>query len=158
MLVKEATGVKGGHNPAWVPEGLMYLMCCYLKISNIRCTKSQNWNVSRLLLQLSLCNILKLGVKSRMKLWLEQRRQAMLQSDWSTIFIRPSLDGTYYGMALSVRPSVRSQEPYLMWLFMILVSSNVDMTSNVDIHIRTSWFWYKWNSCGYFCCLPTHPH
>ena len=27
---------------------------------------------------------------------------------WLFIFIRPSLDGTYYGMALSVRPSVRS--------------------------------------------------
>ena len=74
------------------------------------------------------------------------------------VFIRPFEKRTYYAMAMSVRLSVRSQEPYLMWLFMILVSSNVDMTSNVDIHIRTSWFWYKWNSCGYFCCLPTHPH
>ena len=26
---------------------------------------------------------------------------------WFNVFIRPSLDGTYYGMALSVRPSVR---------------------------------------------------
>ena len=31
-------------------------------------TKSQNLNVSRLILLLSLCNILKTGVKSRMKL------------------------------------------------------------------------------------------
>ena len=40
----------------------------YRKISNIRCTKSKNLNVSRLLLQLYLCNILKPVVKSRMKM------------------------------------------------------------------------------------------
>ena len=42
-------------------------------------TKSQNLNVSRLGLQLSLCNMLKPSVKWRMKMQLEQRRQAMLQ-------------------------------------------------------------------------------
>ena len=31
----------------------------------------------------------------------------MYHSSKALIFIRPSLDGTYYGMALSVRPSVR---------------------------------------------------
>ena len=51
----------------------------YCKISNIWCTKSQNLNDSRLVLQLPLPNPLKPGVKSRMKMWLEQRRQAMLQ-------------------------------------------------------------------------------
>ena len=40
----------------------------YCQISNISCIKSQNLNVSRLVLQLSLCNILKPGVKSRMKM------------------------------------------------------------------------------------------
>ena len=40
----------------------------YHKISNIRCTKSQNWNASRLVLQLSLSNPLKPGVKWRMKM------------------------------------------------------------------------------------------
>ena len=40
----------------------------YRKISNISRTKSQNLNVSRLSLQLSLCNILKPGVKWRMKM------------------------------------------------------------------------------------------
>ena len=40
----------------------------YRKISNIRHTKSQNLNVSRLGLQLSLCNILKPSVKWRMKM------------------------------------------------------------------------------------------
>ena len=49
----------------------------YRKISNIRCTKSQNLN--DLFLPLSLSNPLKSGVKSRMKMLLEQRRQAMLQ-------------------------------------------------------------------------------
>ena len=49
------------------------------KISNIRRTESPNLNVSRLALQLSLCNILKPGVRARMKMQLEQRRQAMLQ-------------------------------------------------------------------------------
>ena len=39
----------------------------YPQISNIRCTKSQNLNVSCLVLQLSLRNLLKPGVKSRMK-------------------------------------------------------------------------------------------
>ena len=51
----------------------------YRKISNIRRTKSQNLNESRLVLQLSLPNPLNPGVKSRMKMELEQRRQAMLQ-------------------------------------------------------------------------------
>ena len=51
----------------------------YRKISNIRRTNSQNLNDSHLVLQSSLPNPLKPGVKSRMKIWLEQRRQAMLQ-------------------------------------------------------------------------------
>ena len=37
----------------------------YHQTSNIRCTKSQNLNVSCLVMQLSLCNLLKPGVKSR---------------------------------------------------------------------------------------------
>ena len=40
----------------------------YRKISNIRCTKSPNLNVSRLVLQLPLPNPMKLGFKSRMKM------------------------------------------------------------------------------------------
>ena len=44
------------------------------KISNIRCIKSQNFNDSRHILQLSLPNLLKPGVKLRMKMELEQRR------------------------------------------------------------------------------------
>ena len=51
----------------------------YRKISNIRRTKFQNLNDSRLVLHLSLPNLLKPGVKQRMKMQLEQRRQALLQ-------------------------------------------------------------------------------
>ena len=45
-----------------------FLLKIYRKISNIRHTTSQNINVSRLGLQLSLCNIMKPGVKWRMKM------------------------------------------------------------------------------------------
>ena len=51
----------------------------YHQISNVSLTKCQNLNVSGLVLQLSLCNLLEPGVKSKMKMQLEQRRQAMLQ-------------------------------------------------------------------------------
>ena len=51
----------------------------YCQTSNISHTKSQHLNVSRLILQLSLPNPLQPGVKSRMKMESEQRRQAMLQ-------------------------------------------------------------------------------
>ena len=40
----------------------------YCQVSNIRRTESQNLNVSRLGLQLSLCNILKPSVKWRVKM------------------------------------------------------------------------------------------
>ena len=42
-------------------------------------TKSQNLNVSRLVLRLTLPNPLNPGVKSRMKMYLEQRQQATLR-------------------------------------------------------------------------------
>ena len=51
----------------------------YRKISNISHTKSQSLNDSHLVLQSFLPNPLRPGVKSRMKIWLEQRQQAMLQ-------------------------------------------------------------------------------
>ena len=54
-------------------------MQVYRKISNIRHTKSQNLNDSHLVLKSSLPNPFKPCVKSRMKMSLEQRRQAMLQ-------------------------------------------------------------------------------
>ena len=54
-----------------------HMSCC--KISNIRHTKSPNSKDSDLVLQLSLSNPAKPGVKPRIKMWLEQRRQAMLQ-------------------------------------------------------------------------------
>ena len=50
----------------------------YRKIYNISHTKSQNLNVSRLVFKLSLSNLLKPGVKSKMK---------MKISEWSTIVL-----------------------------------------------------------------------
>ena len=51
----------------------------YREVSNIRRTKSQHLNVYRFVLQMSLRNLLKPGIQPRMKMWLEQRRQVMLQ-------------------------------------------------------------------------------
>ena len=74
--------------PALVAILKLYALYCitglcyngiYRKISNISHTKSQNSNVSHLILQLSLPNSLKPGVKSRMKTRLEQCPQVMLQ-------------------------------------------------------------------------------
>ena len=47
---------------------LHLLLTEYHQISNISCTKSKNLNVSHFMLQLSLPNPLKPGVKSRMKM------------------------------------------------------------------------------------------
>ena len=58
---------------------LLENMGIYHQFSNIRRTQSQNINVCHLVLLLSLPNPLKPGVKLRMKMQLEQRRQAMLQ-------------------------------------------------------------------------------
>ena len=52
----------------------------YRKTSKIRHSKSQN--DSHLILQLFLSNPLKPSVQSRMKMYLEQRRQAMLYYIW----------------------------------------------------------------------------
>ena len=51
----------------------------YCKTSNIGYTKSLNLNDSHIFVQLSLLNSLKPGINSRMKMYLEQCRQAMLQ-------------------------------------------------------------------------------
>ena len=50
----------------------------YRQTSGIDRTKSKNLNVSHLVFQLPLSNPLNPGVKSRIKMQLEQRRQAML--------------------------------------------------------------------------------
>ena len=44
------------------------MLANYSQISNISCIKSQNWNVSRLVLQLTLSNPLKSGIESRMEM------------------------------------------------------------------------------------------
>ena len=66
------------------------------KISNIRHTKSQNLNDSRLVLQLPLPNPLESGVKSRMNMGLEQHRQAMLQLHLSDQRVYRLLRGVLY--------------------------------------------------------------
>ena len=56
--------------PAWGAVWILPLeiFSLYCKISDISCTKSQNLNVSHLVLQLSLPNPFKPGVNSRMKM------------------------------------------------------------------------------------------
>ena len=51
-----------------VDEPLALCMVVYHKVSNIRCTKSENLSDCRLVLQLPLANPLKPGVKLRMKM------------------------------------------------------------------------------------------
>ena len=66
-------------NSRWPWRSHVIFQKSYRQISNISSTKSQNLNVYRLVLQMPLPNPLKPGVKTRMKMQLEQRRQAMLQ-------------------------------------------------------------------------------
>ena len=56
-----------------------WLSIIYRQVSNIRRTKSKHLRDSCTVLRLSLPNPLNTDVKSRMKMLLEQRRQAMLQ-------------------------------------------------------------------------------
>ena len=63
----------------WFGVFLFYLLIwnrvyIYRQTSTKRRAKSQNSNVYRLVLQLSMLNPLKQGVKLRVKMWLEQRR------------------------------------------------------------------------------------
>ena len=68
---------KGVHSQiALLIAGMVITKQNYRKTFSLRRTKSPNF--FRLVLQLSLPNPLKLDVKSRMKMQLEQRRQAML--------------------------------------------------------------------------------
>ena len=63
----------------WRPNGYGHnaeIKTYYHQTSNISHTLQQNFNASRLVLQLSLPNPLKPGNKSRMKMYLEHRRQA----------------------------------------------------------------------------------
>ena len=80
-----------------------YTKQIHRKISNISRTNSQNWNDYRLVLQLSLPNPLKPGVTSRMKMKLEQRRQAMLKQHLSDqqvyCLLRCALYYRFYGNA-----------------------------------------------------------
>ena len=56
IICHHSYGKRRWHPPSWKTR-------TYHKISNTRCTKSPNLNVSCLILQFSLCNLLKPGVK-----------------------------------------------------------------------------------------------
>ena len=58
---------------------IMIRTTIYREMSNIKSTKIQEVHVFHLILELSLWNLLKRGVKLRMQMELEQRRQPMLQ-------------------------------------------------------------------------------
>ena len=60
------------------------LFTFYRQISNLRCTKSQNVNISRFALQLSLPNPLKPCVGSKMEMYVEQRRRRCSNYIWVT--------------------------------------------------------------------------
>ena len=62
-----------------VRQGNVYLVNYHCQTSDIGHTKYQNLNGYHLVLQLSLSNLLKPGVKSERKVQLEQRRQVTLQ-------------------------------------------------------------------------------
>ena len=77
-------GQECGH-PGLVTQPIMTNICN--QTSNISQNKFQNWNVFCLILQLPLLNTLKPGVKSGMKMWLEQRWRAPTTSEWPIILL-----------------------------------------------------------------------
>ena len=99
----------------------------YRKTSSISRTKFQSLNVSCVLLQLSLLNPLKPGVQLRMKMWLEQRRQAMLQIHLSyqqfNCLLRCDLYKRFYGSCIRAVVHVKD--------FVALIDLNVCVLSRV---------------------------
>ena len=116
----------------WMSE--QFIDFCYCQTSIIKRTKSQNLNVSRLVWQLSLSNPLKSGVKSRMKMQPEQRRQAMLQ-------LHPSDQEVYYQCATFIRGlEVVNEDPVAMttsWL-----------VNPFRIAANLVWFWHTMACLG----------
>ena len=77
----------------------------YRKISNIRRTKSPNLDVSRLVVQLSSPNLMKPGVKSRMKMQLEQRQLHLSDRQFYCLLrcvLYQRLDGMFRRNILSI--------------------------------------------------------
>ena len=110
-------------------------MSNYRKISNIRHTKFQNLNDSHLVLKSSLPNPLKPGVKLRMKMQLEQRRQAMLQLHLSD----RQFNCLRYVFEENAASVVHSKVPYILLYFPELTKQNVDVITipnkeNVIVH------------------------
>ena len=67
---------------------VIVMMMRYLNVSFAR-----NWNVSRLVLQSSLYNALKPGVKSRMKMGLKYTNQILPQIDLNHMMLKPAYVG-----------------------------------------------------------------
>ena len=67
--------------------GLNELMIYYQQISDISHTKSQNWNVSCLVLQLSLRNLLKPGVDNEDVVGAAPTGDAPTTFEWSKILL-----------------------------------------------------------------------
>ena len=77
MTVRGSETLNAPQHPCWDNDSdTMPLSHKYHKTANISCTKFQKSNDSHVIMQLSLTNPLKSGVKSRM---MEQRLSALLQ-------------------------------------------------------------------------------
>ena len=63
----------------------------YHQISNISCTESQYLNVSRLTLQLTLCNLLKPGVQNEYVVGAVLTSAAPTTFQWSTVLLPTNL-------------------------------------------------------------------
>ena len=125
----------------------------YRQVSNIRRTKSQHSQDSRTVLRLSLPNPLKPDLKSRMKMYLEQRR-----SEWSTIllptevrlileilryliFIYAYSSGSFHWLWGNIHDLLVTNEVNLK------VSDRDNTQQNVNSEQNTGiWFIFRWNA------------
>ena len=107
------------------------------KISIPRHTKSQNWNDSHLILHLPLHNPLKPGVKSRMKIKLEQRRQAMFQLHLSDPQFYCQLDES------TARRQLKSPQSLPV--------------RSIHLTLVTKWSWSWMTYCHLLCAMSISP-
>ena len=118
----------------------------YHQTSNISCTKSPNLNVFHLALQLSLSSPLKPGVKSWMKMWLEQRRQAMLQLHLSD---QQFYYGASYIRGLTIRQCCRKMFVATHWF---CVLRRIDISSLWKITVKY-WVSVTWSYLHHYDLL-----
>ena len=117
------------YNKAQQSHVQMLLNTIYRKISIVRRTKFQNSNDTCLVLYLSLPDPLKPGVQSRMKMWLEQRRQAMPQlhlSDQQVYYLlRCALYSRFGGTSLDLWTRLMHHFILLCWFVCPLIALRV---------------------------------